>query len=205
MQEQERKSLLAPELRELLEEQRTAALQEIVGDLHPRDAAEQLAGLTTAEITQVISLLDLQVSKHVFSYLPLDVQEDIVLRRRSRGGEGGARGDVVRRPRRVPRSPRRAPARPGVPTPVARRPRRPGAPRAIRADNQVGAFMSTEYCVLDQKLKVHDAIESRAPPGAEPRDDLLQLRGRQRGPAHRLPVAARPDPGPRAPDRRPRS
>jgi magnesium transporter len=159
MQEQERKSLLAPELRELLEEQRTAALQEIVGDLHPRDAAEQLAGLTTAEITQVISLLDLQVSKHVFSYLPLDVQEDIV--------RGGGR-EVVKAVLAALSSDDRAEfldhlderLRDQVFPLLSRVAREDLVHREQFEPNQVGAFMSTEYCVLDQKLKVHDAIES---------------------------------------------
>src|SRR5690606_8649150 len=70
MPQQERKSLLAPELRELLEEGRSRELQDVLADLHPHDAAEQLAGLSIEEITRIIALLDLDLSKNVFSYLP---------------------------------------------------------------------------------------------------------------------------------------
>jgi magnesium transporter len=159
MPEQERKSLLAPELRELLEEGQIAALQEVLSDLHPHDAASQLAGLSTAEITRVIAKLDLNLSKHVFSYLPIDVQEGIVL--------GGGR-DVVQALLSALSSDDRAEfldrlderVRDQVFPLLSRVAREDLVHREQFAPHQVGAFMSTEYCVLDQKLKVPEAIEA---------------------------------------------
>lgn len=159
MHEQERKSLLAPELRELLQEERADALQEVLGDLHPADAAEQLAGLTTLEITRVIALLDLELTKHVFSYLPPDVQEGIVL--------GGGR-DVVKALISALSSDDRAEFLDRLDERV-RDQVFPLLSRVVREDlvhreqfepQQVGAFMSTEYCVLDQKMRVPEAIEA---------------------------------------------
>lgn len=159
MQEQERKSLLAPELRELLEEGNAEALQDVLRDLHPHDAAQQLAGLSTDEITKAIAQLDLGLSKHVFSYLPPDVQEGIVL--------GGGR-DVVKALLSALSSDDRAEfldrlderVRDQVFPLLSRVAREDVVHREQFAPHQVGAFMSTEYCVLDQRLKVQEAIEA---------------------------------------------
>jgi len=159
MHEQERKSLLAPELRELLQEGRTDALQDVLHDLHPADAALQLAGLSTDEITKVISALDLELTKHVFSYLPADVQEGIVL--------GGGR-DVVKALISALSSDDRAEFLERLDERV-RDQVFPLLSRVVREDlvhreqfqpHQVGAFMSTEYCVLDQNMRVPEAIEA---------------------------------------------
>lgn len=159
MHEQERKSLLAPELRELLQEGRPDALQAVLGDMHPADAAEQLAGLSTDEITRVIALLDIDVTKDVFSYLPIDVQEGIVL--------GGGR-DIVKVLISALSSDDRAEFLDRLDERV-RDQVFPLLSRVVREDlvhrerfepQQVGAFMSTEYCVLDQKMRVQEAIES---------------------------------------------
>lgn len=159
MHDQERKSLLAPELRELLEEGRADALQEVLGDLHPHDAAEQLAGLSTDEITKVIAGLDLALTKQLFSYLPPDVQEGIVL--------GGGR-DVVQALLSALSSDDRAEfldrlderVRDQVFPLLSRVAREDLVHRERFAPNQVGSFMSTEYCVLDQKLRAPEAIEA---------------------------------------------
>ncbi|HLU39431.1 MAG TPA: magnesium transporter [Planctomycetota bacterium] len=159
MPQQERKSLLAPELRELLEEGRSRELQDVLADLHPHDAAEQLAGLSIEEITRIIALLDLDLSKNVFSYLPSDIQEGIVL--------GGGR-DVVKALLAALSSDDRAEfidhlderVRDQVFPLLSRVAREDLVHREQFEPNQVGAFMSTEYCVLDQHLRVPEAIES---------------------------------------------
>jgi magnesium transporter len=159
MHEQERKSLLAPELRELLDEGRADALQEVLSDLHPNDAAEQLAGLTTEEITRVFSILDLAVTHEVFSYLPPDVQEAIVL---------GSGRDIVKALLTALSSDDRAEfldrlderVRDQIFPLLSRVVREDLVHRERFAPDQVGAFMSTEYCVLDQKMRVPEAIES---------------------------------------------
>ncbi|MEZ5965911.1 MAG: magnesium transporter [Planctomycetota bacterium] len=150
---------MAPELRELLQEGRAEALQDVLGDLHPADAAEQLAGLATDEIIGIFGLLDLDLTKDVFSYLAPDVQEGIVL--------GGGR-DIVKALISALSSDDRAEFLDHLDERV-RDQVFPLLSRVVREDlvhrerfepNQVGAFMSTEYCVLDQKMRIPEAIEA---------------------------------------------
>ena len=81
-----RNPLLAPELRELLQEERSEDLVEVLSDLHPNDAASILSGLETDEIVQVMALLPLELRRDVFEYLEPEIQEAIVI--------GSGRGQV---------------------------------------------------------------------------------------------------------------
>ncbi len=168
MTEQDRRSLLAPELRELLQEGKTQELQEILSDLHPNDAAEQLAGLESHEITAAISGLRIGLAKDIFSYLPGELQEAIVL---------GAGRDVVKALLAAMSSDDRAEfldqlderVRDQVFPLLSRVAREDIVRRDTFADDQIGSIMSTEYSVLDRNLRVHDAIEAvrRQAPGRE--------------------------------------
>lgn len=168
MSDQDRRSLLAPELRELLQEGKSQELQEILSDLHPHDAAEQLAGLESHEITAAISGLKIGLAKDIFSYLPGELQEGIVL---------GAGRDVVKALLAAMSSDDRAEfidqldarVRDQVFPLLSRVAREDIVRRDTFADDQIGAIMSTEYSVLDRSLRVPDAIEAvrRQAPGRE--------------------------------------
>ena len=74
-----RNRLVVPEILEALAEGRQKDLVAVLGDLHPNDAASILSGLEEAQITQVMSLLPLEMERDVFGYFDPDVQETIVL------------------------------------------------------------------------------------------------------------------------------
>ncbi|MDA1221778.1 MAG: magnesium transporter, partial [Planctomycetota bacterium] len=74
-----RNPLLAPEIRELLQEGRRDDLRHLLEELHPNDAAAYLAALTPEEIGQVLGLLPSRLERDVFCYFDPEVQEDILL------------------------------------------------------------------------------------------------------------------------------
>lgn len=153
-----RNVLLAPELRELLESQRTDDLCELIEDLHPHDAADYLSGLEEHEIVQIMSVLPVKTERDVFFYFAPELQERIVL------GSGRPRVKALLtamvsddRAQFMDRLDERV--RQQLLPLLAKAAREDLVRRERYDDDQVGSFLSTEYAVLDRDLTAARAIE----------------------------------------------
>ncbi|MDA7950189.1 MAG: magnesium transporter [Pirellulaceae bacterium] len=71
-------TLYLPEIREMLAEQDTAALQEFCKALHPARTADFMGGLESTEVWQVLQYADPSERVEIFSYLPEATQLEIV-------------------------------------------------------------------------------------------------------------------------------
>jgi len=153
-----RKPPLGPELRELLQEGKRAELLTLLGDFHPKDAAEVLTCLEPAEITEIMSVLPIDLERDVFEYLDPELQENIVV------GSGRERVKMLLA---AMSSDDRAEFLDGRDVRV-RNQLISLLPKAVRddlllrekfEDDQVGSIMSTEFCVLGQHLTPAKALE----------------------------------------------
>jgi magnesium transporter len=152
------RSLLVPELLEMLAEGRHAELAEFVGDLHPKDAAEFLSGLDDERIIEVLAILPLAMARNCFVYFDADLQERIVV------GSGRER---VRALLSLMSSDDRAQfieslderVRDSVLPLLARAAKEDLLRRDLYEPDQVGAILSTDYCALRSHLTVPQAIE----------------------------------------------
>jgi len=150
--------LLVPEILEALREGRHQDLAEVLGALHPNDAASILSGLEEQQITQVMSLLPIEMERDVFEYFEPDVQELIVL--------GSGRGRVKEllgamasddRAEFIDRLDERVQEQmlPLLTTAV----REDLLRREQYEDDQVGSLLSIEYSVLEQELTARQALQ----------------------------------------------
>jgi magnesium transporter len=152
-----RNPLLAPELRELLEEGRADDLRSLIEDLHPNDAASIISGLENEEMVKVMALLPTQVERDVFLYLDPDVQQDFVLgsgRQRVKqllaALPSDARHDLLDR-----LDPR---VRDSLLPLLEKAQREDLIRREQYRDDQVGSLLSTEFCALRPEATVVEAI-----------------------------------------------
>ena len=161
-----RNPLLTPEIRELLQEGRSEDLVSVLSEMHPSDAASILSALEPEEVVNVMSLLPLELERDVFGYLEPDVQEQFVL---------GAGRDRVQHLLLSLLSDDRAAFLDGLDDRV-RSSLIPLLSNAAREDlmrrgkfddDQVGAFLSTDYAVLNPNLSTRTAISElrRQAPG----------------------------------------
>ncbi|MBL8747778.1 MAG: magnesium transporter [Planctomycetes bacterium] len=149
--------LLIPEVRELLQEGRNDDLLLVLQEMHPTDAASILNGLETDEIAKVLTLLPPDQERDVFGYLEPEVQECYV---------AGAGRDRVKNVLQTMLSDDRAAFLERL-EPRVRDQLIPMLPAAAREDllrrgtfrdDQVGAFLSTDYAVLNPLLTARSAI-----------------------------------------------
>ncbi|MGE0143101.1 MAG: magnesium transporter [Planctomycetota bacterium] len=152
-----RNPLLAPELRELLAEGKLEDLRVLLEELHPNDAASYLGSLQPDEIVQALSALPGPLERDVFAYFDVDIQEEIVV--------GSGRERVKSLLRSMPSDERyefldRLDKR-------VRDSLVPLLEQAARLDflrresfepDQVGSFLSTEYCALKKEMSVVEAL-----------------------------------------------
>ncbi len=153
-----RNPLLAPELRELLQEGQREDLVALLSELHPNDAASILSGLEPDEITAITAMLPIDLERDVFEYLDPELQESIIA--------GAGRERLVRLIQAMSSD-----ERAGFVDRLDERVRDQVFPllnRAVREDlirreqyepDQVGAILSTEYCALAASLTVVRALE----------------------------------------------
>ena len=153
-----RNRLLVPEILEALAEGRHEDLVQGLGALHPNDAASYLEGLEEHQITEVMSLLPIEMERDVFEYFEPELQESIVL------GSGRSR---VRALLAAMASDDRAEFMDQLDDRV-REQMMPLLTKAVREDllrreryddDQIGASLSTEYSVLDKQMTAGQAIE----------------------------------------------
>ena len=71
-------ALVAPELQELIQEKRWDLLRETLSDFDPPDIAEILIELPSEEDVAVFRVLPRNLAGRVFSYMPLDHQQDLL-------------------------------------------------------------------------------------------------------------------------------
>lgn len=149
--------LLVPEIRELLAEGRHADLVSVLQEMHPSDAASIVGGLTVDEVATVLTHLPNDFERDVFGYLEPEVQEHYV---------AGAGRDRVQQVLQTMLSDDRAAFLERLDERV-RAQLIPMLPRAAREDllrrgtfreDQVGAFLSTDYAVLNPHLTARAAI-----------------------------------------------
>ena len=149
--------LLIPELRELLAEGRHAELVGVLQEMHPSDAASLVGGLSVDEIAAVLTHLPNDFERDVFGYLEPEVQEHYV---------AGAGRERVQQVLQTMLSDDRAAFLERLDERV-RGQLIPMLPRAAREDllrrgsfreDQVGAFLSTDYAVLSPLLTARAAI-----------------------------------------------
>ncbi|MBM3974691.1 MAG: magnesium transporter [Planctomycetes bacterium] len=149
--------LLIPEIRELLADGNHQDLVSVLQEMHPTDAAGVLSALSIEEIAQIFALLPPELERDVFGYLEPDVQEQYVV------GAGRARVQQALlamlsddRAEFLERfEPRiRDQLITMLPTAAREDLKRRGAFR----DDQVGAFLSTDYAVLHPNLTARAAI-----------------------------------------------
>lgn len=153
-----RQHLLVPEILELLEEGRHEDLVQVLRELHPKDAAEFLAGLDGEHLIEVLDVLPLEMRRDVFAYLDPDVQEDIIR------GAGQERVKVLLTAMasddRAEFFERLDPRVRDSILPLLTKAAREDLVRRERyEEDQVGALLSTEYCVLRPELTAREAIE----------------------------------------------
>ena len=150
--------LLAPEIRELLQEGQTQDLVGVLAEMHPSDAASILGALELHEIATVMSLLPLEMERDVFNYLDADVQEEYV--------QGAGKERVQRvldsvfsddRAEFLERLDERV--RNKLFPLLSNAARQDLLRRGSFADDQVGSFLSTNYAVLNPALTARQAIE----------------------------------------------
>ncbi|MEO6598126.1 MAG: CBS domain-containing protein, partial [Planctomycetota bacterium] len=149
--------LLIPEVRELLQEGKGEDLRSVLQDMHPTDAASILSALTVEEIATSLALLPPDQERDVFGYLDADVQEQYV---------DGAGRERVKNVLRTMLSDDRAAFLDRL-DPRVRDQLIPMLPNAAREDllrrgtfreDQVGAFLTTDYAVLNPLLTARSAI-----------------------------------------------
>jgi magnesium transporter len=149
--------LLVPEIRELLQEGSRDELLAVLQEMHPTDAAAVVSALAPDEVAQVLAVLPLELERDVFGYLEPEVQEQYVLgsgRERVQNvlvsmlsddrAEFLDRFDERVRHQLIPLLPNAA--------------REDLLRREKFADDQVGAFLSTDYAVLNPALSARTAI-----------------------------------------------
>ena len=149
---------VVPEIRELLAGGQREDLVQVLEDLHPSDAASILAELELYEITEVMSLLPLELERDAFNYFEPELQEAIVL---------GSGRDRVKGLLTSLASDDRADFMDGLDYRVraqlfpllSKAAREDLLRRSQFEDDQVGAMLSTEYCVLDAGLTPAKAME----------------------------------------------
>ncbi len=152
-----RNPLLVPELRELLRLGKSDEIRELIEDLHPKDAASILSGLMDSEIVSIMSLLPLDVERDLFIYFEPEVQEGIVI--------GSGRNRVKALLTALP-SDERAEfldelderVRAQLVPLLAKTIQQDLVRRDQFEDDQVGAILSTEYCVLNKERTSDSAI-----------------------------------------------
>ncbi|MBL9079196.1 MAG: magnesium transporter [Planctomycetes bacterium] len=149
--------LLTPEVRELLQEGKREDLLSVLQEMHPTDAASILNALTVEEIAQVLALLPQDQERDVFGYLEPEVQEQYV---------AGVGRERVKNVLHAMLSDDRAEFLDRL-EPRVRDQLIPMLPNAAREDllrrgtfreDQVGAFLSTDYAVLNPLLTARSAI-----------------------------------------------
>ncbi|MFO1051435.1 MAG: magnesium transporter [Planctomycetota bacterium] len=152
-----RNHLLAPELRELLAEGRSDELRTLIEELHPNDAAAYLAPLAPDEIVQVLSALPVPLERDVFSYFDPEIQEEIVV--------GSGRERVKTLLRAMPSDERYQflerlddRVRASLVPLLEQAARLDYLRREQFRDDQVGSFLSTEYCALRPQMSAVEAL-----------------------------------------------
>ncbi|MBL8732186.1 MAG: magnesium transporter [Planctomycetes bacterium] len=149
--------LLIPELRELLAEGKQAELVPVLLEMHPSDAAAALSALEVPEIAAILSVLPPDFERDVFGYLDPDVQGNYLQ---------GAGKERVQKVLNSMLSDDRAEFLERLDASVRDRlvPMLSSAARedllrrgAFR-DDQVGAFLTTDYAVLNAQLTARGAI-----------------------------------------------
>ena len=151
---------LGPELRELLAsgEEGHGKLREVLENQHPKEAAEMLTCLSPDEITATMGLLPMEIEQDMFRYFEPDLQEQIVL--------GSSRSQVQDLLSGLP-SDERAEfldelddgVRQQLLPLLAREDRLDVLRRERFEDDQVGAIMSTEFCILGEELTMPRALD----------------------------------------------
>ena len=149
--------LLVPEIRELLAEGKHQDLVSVLQDMHPTDAAAVVGALEIDEIAAVLALLPPDFERDVFAYLEPDVQERYV------AGAGRDRAQKVLqsmlsddRAEFLDRFEPRVRDQLIVMLPTAAR--EDLLRRGTFQEDQVGAFLSTDYAVLNPLLTARAAI-----------------------------------------------
>jgi len=152
-----RNPLLAPEVRELLQEGRTDDLVSVLREMHPSDAASILSALECDEVVQVMSLLPLELERDVFGYLEPDMQEAFAV------GAGRERIKNVLlstfsddRAAFLDRLDERV--REKLLPLLSNAAREDLLRRSTFREDQVGSFLSTDYAVLNPALTIRAAI-----------------------------------------------
>jgi magnesium transporter len=152
-----RNPLLTPEVRELLQEGRTEDLVGVLQEMHPSDAASILNALEPDEVVQIMSQLPVDYERDLFGYLDPDVQETFVL------GAGNQRVKNVLlsipsddRAEFLDRLDDRV--RSSVIPLLSKAAREDMLRRDKFEDDQVGAFLNTDYAVLNPHLTTRAAI-----------------------------------------------
>jgi magnesium transporter len=149
--------LLIPEIRELLAEGNHQDLVSVLQEMHPTDAAGVLSALSVGEIAQIFALLPPEFERDVFGYLEPDVQEEYV---------AGAGRERVQQTLLAMLSDDRAEflerfdprVRDQLITMLPTAAREDLKRRGTFRDDQVGAFLSTDYAVLHPNLTARAAI-----------------------------------------------
>jgi magnesium transporter len=153
-----RNPLLAPEVRELLQEGRTVDLVTVLQEMHPSDAASILNALEPDEVVAVMAVMPLELERDVFGYLEPDIQEQFVL---------GAGKDLVKTLLLSIFSDDRAAfldtlderVRSKLVPLLSNAAREDLLRRGAFLDDQVGALMSTDYAVLNPQLTARAAMD----------------------------------------------
>ncbi|MGE3174475.1 MAG: magnesium transporter [Planctomycetota bacterium] len=152
-----RNPLLAPEVRELLQEGRQQDLVSVLSEMHPSDAASIVSALEPDEVVAVMSLLPLELERDVFGYLEPDVQEQFAI------GAGRERVKNVLlsvfsddRAAFLERLDERV--REKLLPLLSKAAREDLLRRSTFAEDQVGSFLSTDYAVLNPRLTARAAI-----------------------------------------------
>jgi magnesium transporter len=152
-----RNPLLTPDVREILPAGRAADLTAVMRQLHPHDAATVLSALEPHEVEQALAMLPTELERDVFAYLEPEVQERYVLGAgRERFKEvlltllNDDRADFLERlDQRV---------RHQITPLLSNAARDDLMRRESFAEDQVGAFLTTDYAVLHAQLTAARAI-----------------------------------------------
>ncbi|MCB9877221.1 MAG: magnesium transporter [Planctomycetes bacterium] len=152
-----RTHLLIPEIRELLAEGRHADLVAVLEDMHPSDAAAILGALEVDELATVLRHLPTDYERDVFGYLDSEVQQRYV--------EGAGRDRVLQvlstmlsddRAEFLERLDERV--REQLVSLLPRAAREDLLRRSTFREDQVGAFLSTDYAVLNPQWTAATAV-----------------------------------------------
>jgi magnesium transporter len=150
--------LLVPELREMLAEGNSTALQEFCEGGHPADVAELISALSAAETWAVLRHVDLQLRAEIFSHLDDDLMVEMIetLRRDEIASlltemPHDDRADLFKR---LPEEKREA-----VLPALAQAEREDIRRLTAYREGTAGAVMTSDYATLSQQLSVSQAIE----------------------------------------------